>query len=173
MGFDDAFIRLRLSAITPRRVTFPKEGVRIRELREDDFLAASRLVAEMGAHRSPLPDRMEAVERAYQELIKRDSDASLVAEEEGNIVGLCTVEVRATLRNEALEAWIPELVVSEPSRGRGIGRALLETGIERARELGARQAVLESGAQRATALALYRSLGFEPAGSVFTLLRDR
>ena len=56
--------------------------------REDDFSAASRLVAEMGAHRSPLPDRMDAVERAYREIVRRPADASLVAEQNGQVVGI-------------------------------------------------------------------------------------
>jgi ribosomal protein S18 acetylase RimI-like enzyme len=116
---------------------------------------------------------MDAVERAYREIVRRDADLSLIADDSGTAVGICTVEVRSTMRQESLEAWIPELVVSEPLRGRGIGRALLEAGISTARERGARQAVLESGEQRTTAQALYRSLGFLPAGSVFTLLRDR
>jgi GNAT superfamily N-acetyltransferase len=174
MGFQDAFLRFALDPISlgaPHAVA--PASVQLRGVREGDFADASRLVAEMGAHRSPLPDRMEAVERAYREIVKRPMDASLVAEEAGTAVGICTVEVRGTLRCEGPEAWIPELVVSEPFRGRGIGRALLERALTAARELGAVRAVLESGAQRKTAQSLYRSFGFEGAGSVFTLLRDR
>jgi ribosomal protein S18 acetylase RimI-like enzyme len=174
MGFQDAFLRFALDPISrgAPHATAPA-SVQLRGVREGDFADASRLVAEMGAHRSPLPDRMEAVERAYREIVKRPMDASLVAEEAGTAVGICTVEVRGTLRGEGPEAWIPELVVSEPFRGRGIGRALLERALTAARELGAVRAVLESGAQRKTAQSLYRSFGFEGAGSVFTLLRDR
>ena len=89
------------------------------------------------------------------------------------MVGICTIELRSDLRRKEAEVWIPELVVSEPFRGAGIGRALLEAGLRAATRLGAERATLESGPQRATAQGLYRSLGFEPAGNVFTLLRDR
>ena len=174
MGFQDAFLRFSLDPIgsEPQLGALPP-SVTLHALREDDFPAASRLVAEMGAHRSPLPDRMDAVERAYREIIRRSTDTSLLAERDATAVGICTVEVRSTLRRQAPEAWIPELVVTEPSRGQGIGRALLEGALQAARERGAMRIALESGPQRATAQSLYRSMDFEPAGSVFTLLRDR
>jgi len=174
MGFQDAFLRFSLDPIGPRpqRRALPL-SVSLRSLREDDFPAASRLVAEMGAHRSPLPDRMDAVERAYREIVRRSTDASLLAEWDSTAIGICTIEIRSTLRRQAPEAWIPELVVTEQSRGQGIGRALLEGALQAARERGAARVALESGPQRVTARSLYRSMGFQPAGSVFTLLRDR
>lgn len=175
MGFEESMLRFTLDSlradVEPAAVGAPI--VVTRELRENDFAAASRLVAEMGAHRSPLPDRMDAVERAYREIVRRPSDASLIAERDGAAIGICTLEVRSALRLNDPEAWIPELVVSEPFRGHGIGRALLDGALHTARQRGATRAVLESGRQRATAQALYRSLGFVAAGSVFTLLRDR
>jgi len=174
MGFQDAFLRFSLDPIRPGPTREPlPPSVSLRSLREDDFPAASRLVAEMGAHRSPLPDRMDAVERAYREIVRRSTDASLLAEWDSTAVGICTVEIRSTLRRQAPEAWIPELVVTEQSRGQGIGRALLEGALQAARERGAARVALESGPQRVTAQSLYRSMGFQPAGSVFTLLRDR
>jgi GNAT superfamily N-acetyltransferase len=174
MGFQDAFLRFSLDPIRPGPTLEPlSPSVSLRSLREGDFPAASRLVAEMGAHRSPLPDRMDAVERAYREIVRRSTDASLLAERDSTAVGICTVEIRSTLRRQAPEAWIPELVVTEQSRGQGIGRALLEGALQGARERGAARVALESGPQRPTAQSLYRSMGFEPAGSVFTLLRDR
>ncbi len=174
MGFEESFQRFsldRMPAGVPTATLDP--SLTLRGIREDDFAAASRLVAEMGAHRSPLPDRMDAVERAFREIVRRPSDASLIAERDGAAIGICTLEIRTTLRREAPEAWIPELVVTERFRGQGIGRALLERALAVARERDADRAVLESGAQRATAQAPYRSLGFEAAGSVFTLLRNR
>ena len=174
MGFQDMFLRFSLDPIGPeRQQAAHPASVTLRSLREDDFPAASRLVAEMGAHRSPLPDRIDAVQRAYREIIRRSTDASLLAERDGAAVGIATVEIRSTLRRQTPEAWIPELVVTEQSRGQGIGRTLLEGALQAAGERGAERVALESGPQRVTAQSLYRSMGFEPAGSVFTLLRDR
>ncbi len=174
MGLQDAFLRFSLDPIAPgpQHATHPP-SVTLRSLREDDFPATSRLVAEMGSHRSPLPERRDAVERAYREIVRRSTDASLLAERDGTTVGIATVEIRSTLRRLTPEAWIPELVVTEQSRGHGIGRTLLEGALHAARERGAERVALEAGSQRVTAQSLYRSMGFEPAGSVFALLRDR
>jgi ribosomal protein S18 acetylase RimI-like enzyme len=175
MGFEESLLRFSLDPIPAGEGSSPTAvpSLTMRGLREENFAAASRLVAEMGAHRSPLPDRMDAVERAYREIVRRSADASLIAERDGAAIGICTVEIRTTLRRKAPEAWIPELIVTERFRGQGIGRSLLERALNVARQRGAERAVLESGTQRETAQALYRSLGFEAAGGVFTLLRDR
>lgn len=172
MGFEGSMLRFQMSPLRSKGLAVP-EGVEIRRITDADFEPVTRLVAEMGPHRSPVPDRMDAVHRAFRELVRRPSDGSLTAIVEGVPVGICTVEIRATLRETAPQAWIPELLVTEPMRGRGIGAALLDAALTWACEAGAESAVLESGRTREAAQALYRAAGFEPAGSVFTLLRDR
>jgi GNAT superfamily N-acetyltransferase len=171
MGFDESMLRFRLAPLQGKGLAVP-DGLEIRRLSAADFEPATRLVAEMGPHCSPVPDRMDAVQRAFRELVRRPSDGSLIAVDGDAPVGICTVEVRATLRDSAPQAWIPELLVTEPMRGRGIGAALLDAALTWASDAGADSAVLESGRNREAAQALYRAAGFEPAGSVFTLLRD-
>ena len=78
MGFQDMFLRFSLDPIGPeRQQAAHPASVTLRSLREDDFPAASRLVAEMGAHRSPLPDRIDAVQRAYREIIRRSTNGTV------------------------------------------------------------------------------------------------
>lgn len=173
LGLADTFVRFRaepMAAVSAPRL--PAE-VTIRRLEPGDVEAVTRLVAEMGPHRSPVPDRMAAVERAYREIARRPADHSLLAAIDGVPVGLCTAELRATLRRTEPELWIPELVVTEPFRGRGIGAALLDACLASGTAAGAGSAVLESGTTRQVAQALYRTRGFAEAGRVFTLLRDR
>jgi putative acetyltransferase len=62
-----------------------------------------------------------------------------------------------------VEHGVHELVkmaVAESARGQGVGRALGEAVIEKARELGATRVELLSNTVLAPAIALYRSLGF-------------
>ena len=68
-------------------------------------------------------------------------------------------------RTAAGEAEILTLAVAPASRGRGLGRALLQAAIARAQELGAETMFLEVGADNPHALALYAGLGFAKVGT--------
>ncbi len=62
------------------------------------------------------------------------------------------------------EAEILTLAVAPPARGRGLGRALLQAAIAKAKALGAETLFLEVGADNPAALALYAGLGFAKVG---------
>jgi ribosomal-protein-alanine N-acetyltransferase len=68
-------------------------------------------------------------------------------------------------RTAADEAEILTLAVRPEARGFGLGRALLQAAINRARVLGATTMFLEVGADNPHALALYAGLGFAKAGT--------
>ncbi len=59
-------------------------------------------------------------------------------------------------------AEIKRMYVAPESRGRGVGRAVLNALEKEARNLGASRIVLETGARQKEASALYESDGFEP-----------
>lgn len=84
-----------------------------------------------------------------------DLEASLVAVEAGEDVGLCMLGVRGE------DGWIGGVGVVAPRRGRGIGRRLMDAVAERARGLGVRRLWLEVLVQNEPALALYEKLGYE------------
>jgi GNAT superfamily N-acetyltransferase len=173
-GFEEAFIDFRLAPVRVPEGPMPPGG-RVRPLAEGDADAVTRLVAEFGSRRSPVPDRMDAVLRTYA-AHARDVAAgragSLVADLEGTTVGVCTLEWQRPFWTGDLVAWIPDLVVTEPMRGRGIGLALLASALGVAREAGAAEVRLESGAQRAAAHGLYRSTGFVETGHTLVLRRE-
>jgi len=58
------------------------------------------------------------------------------------------------------DCLIEDVFVSEPARRTGLGRALVEAALERARERGCRRAELDVNEANAGALALYGSFGF-------------
>src|SRR5690606_38411324 len=62
------------------------------------------------------------------------------------------------------EAEILTLAVAPAARGRGLGRALLQAVIRKARELGSQSLFLEVGTDNPTALTLYAGLGFTRVG---------
>jgi ribosomal-protein-alanine N-acetyltransferase len=67
-------------------------------------------------------------------------------------------------RATADEAEILTLAVHPDARGKGLGRALLQAAINKARALGALTMFLEVGADNPHAIALYTALGFAKVG---------
>jgi ribosomal-protein-alanine N-acetyltransferase len=67
-------------------------------------------------------------------------------------------------RTTADEAEILTLAVAPRARGKGLGRALLQAAINRAKTMGAVTMFLEVGADNPHALALYAGLGFAKGG---------
>lgn len=88
------------------------------------------------------------------------SDApTYVAEREGRVVGMVTLCVYTTLTGA--KAYLDHLVVVPDSQRSGVGRALVEYAVERAKHAGASRVDLTANDTKQGAQALYRSLGFE------------
>jgi ribosomal protein S18 acetylase RimI-like enzyme len=92
-----------------------------------------------------------------------------VAVQDRHVVGMVTLCVFQTLTGS--KAYLDHLVVEPRMRRRGIGRALVEHAITRARAAGAARIDLTAGDQKYAGRALYLSIGFcERDTSVFRLL---
>jgi len=146
----------------------------IRPLDEADGDLVTELISEFGRARTPAPERMDAVLRAFVDhaaRVRSGRAASTVAELDGEVVGVCTLEWQHPFWTADTHAWLPDLVVAERARRRGIGRALVHDALERAHAAGAARLSLESGPTRTAAHALYRSMGFEETGRTFVLRR--
>jgi GNAT superfamily N-acetyltransferase len=83
-----------------------------------------------------------------------------VAELEGRVVGM------AWLISREQEAELEPLVVSEPFRGRGIGRQLVEAVIEAVRGSELRQLTVRPVARNDLAIRFFHGLGFDVLGQV-------
>ena len=81
----------------------------------------------------------------------------LVALAGDDVVGVCALQ---KADRETFE--LVKMAVTPKMQGRGIGRQLGESAIAWAKEKGARRIYLESNTRLDRALALYRTLGFEP-----------
>lgn len=74
--------------------------------------------------------------------------------------GLALLRFRRALWSDALECYLAELYVVPARRGRGLGRALMDTAMDLARETGADYMDLNAAETDTVARALYESLGF-------------
>lgn len=111
-------------------------------------------------------DAIMALERAGFDVGARWSEASWTAELSGS--DRCVLVVRdgtrlagvATFQAVADVADLHRVVVAPEERGRGIGRVLIEAGIDWAAEQCADRMLLEVEHDNAPAVALYHRLGF-------------
>jgi ribosomal protein S18 acetylase RimI-like enzyme len=74
--------------------------------------------------------------------------------------GVAVLSFRPSLWTEALECYLAELYVVPGHRGRGLGRALLDTALELARGTGADYICLATSEDDVAARSLYESSGF-------------
>jgi len=90
-------------------------------------------------------------------------------------VGMATAQLVISTAEGAPSAWIEDVVVREDFRGKGLGRALLDTVLAWARSQGAVRAQLLADLDNAPALAFYDRVGWRPTrlGARRLMLVDR
>jgi GNAT superfamily N-acetyltransferase len=114
--------------------------------------------AELGPYRSALAE------------IDRGPGAVLVAEVEGQVVGVCQLIVFRHLQTRGgLCAEVESVHVHPDQRGHGIGTILMRAAVQRAGELGCYRVQLTSNNARPEAHRFYERLGFEPSHRGFKL----
>jgi GNAT superfamily N-acetyltransferase len=134
----------------------------------EDWEAVAALLAELGRPEALGTDQEPALRDVFERYLARPDVVALVAEMGGAVVGFVDVEFRARLNFEALQAWIPDLVVAEASRSRGAGHALLAGAEEVARQRGCWGMSLESATWRTRAHDFYIRGGWKDTGKSFT-----
>ena len=106
-------------------------------------------------------DEQEA--RSLEETERSCNEVELIAVIDGQIVGSAGVSAVRTRRKVAHRARFGISILKE-YWGMGIGRVLMETSIDCARQAGFTQLELEVVADNERALSLYRRAGFEEYG---------
>jgi ribosomal protein S18 acetylase RimI-like enzyme len=104
---------------------------------------------------SPPTSRAELVE-----MIRSEADTLFVARDvDGRIVGTLTLAVFRI--PTGVRAWIEDVVVDDGARGKGVGDALVDAAVIKARAAGAKTVDLTSRPSREAANRLYVRKGFE------------
>ena len=120
----------------------------------------------------------EAVERGARRLLEdRDTEFLLAAPAGGAAAeAICQLRFRYSLWTVSEECELEDLFVRAGARRSGLGRALVEAALERARERGCRRMAINANDANPPAIALYESLGFSaffdpPGGNNLNLRR--
>jgi GNAT superfamily N-acetyltransferase len=152
--------------------------MRIWRASREEAAEVSRLLVAfrnwMGRSGEEPPDA--SLRTSVERLIERDDTEYLLgAPAEGGPGGVAQLRFRWGIWWAAEDCWLEDVFVEERARGSGLGRALVEATLGRARERGCRRVELDVNTENAPALALYRSLGFETGkgGGQDLLMRRR
>jgi N-acetylglutamate synthase-like GNAT family acetyltransferase len=141
-------------------------GVSIREARAGDAEAIARLLGQLGYPAAP-----ESIAPRVGRL-RAAGDDVVVAELDGQIVGLAQLHVSPALEYDGEVAKLAAIVVDERRRGEGIGRSLVEAMEARARERACVLFFLTTAEHRSGAHAFYGRIGLERTGRRFAKKLD-
>ena len=125
----------------------------IADITDEDLAAVNRLIPQLSRSAPPLTGD------ALGQIVSWDGNYLLIARDGDRVVGMLTLVTFPI--PTGLRAWIEDVVVDEAARGQGVGAALTQEAVRRARAVGARTVDLTSRPTRQAANRLYERLGFE------------
>lgn len=130
----------------------------IRDAEPRDAAAIAVLLTQLG-----YPSDADMVEERLDRL-QVVGDRVVVAELEGEVVGLAHLQVTPAIELDRPVAKVGALVVDEARRGEGIGRALVDAVEAEARRRGCGALFLTTSERRDDAHAFYERVGLEHTG---------
>lgn len=105
----------------------------------------------------------------FREMTDLEGYHLLVAEVDGEVVGTTVLAILPGLAHGISHWGVMEfMVVDEPHRSRGIGKALMDHAAELAQEAGCYKIMLGSNKKRTEAHRFYRNAGYEATHEGFT-----
>jgi N-acetylglutamate synthase-like GNAT family acetyltransferase len=134
----------------------------IRDAGTEDAPAVTELVGQLG-----YPSSTADVARRLERLTSSLNDRVVVAELDGEMVGLAALQVSLSVAYDDPVAKLAAIVVDDRHRGHGVGKALVAAIEKEARARGCSSIFLTTAEGRAGAHAFYRAIGFEETGRRF------
>ncbi len=141
--------------------------VSVREARREDLPALVALLQQMSLdapREEPGPPLPSEYARAFADIDADPRTRLLVAEVDGRVLGTASFALFPSLSYRGRpHAVIENVVVDAPSRGKGIGEALIARCLDLAREAGCARLSLVTDKRRTDAHRFYERLGFTPS----------
>ena len=98
----------------------------------------------------------ETIRSTVAKLIQDPSAVYLLAGDDG----LAQLRFRLSVWTGVEDCWLEDVYVRDSARGTGLGKALTQAAVDRARERGCKRIELDVNERNARAVGLYTSLGF-------------
>ena len=131
--------------------------IEVRPCTPEDAATVSTLLGELGYEIT-----QEAAAERLRRLNETRCDATFIASQDGQALGLIALHRCHMIQYPAAVARITALAVDQRARRRGIGRVLVDHALRWAEQRGCELVELTSALNRVEAHAFYRDLGFEP-----------
>ena len=142
----------------------------IREAKESDLLIIGKLTLELiEAMGDTEGIDLKLIAENCQNLLSEANSHILVAEIKGVVVGFLNFTTRKTILHRGLSGLIDELIIAKNYRGKGIGKQLLSSAIEKSRQLGCCEVEVSTEKTNAKAREFYRQCGFMERGVLFEI----
>ena len=122
----------------------------------------AHLIAEFGEWFGNDTPSEQAIRASVERIMASGGGEYLLGsvDDAGVAAGVCQLRFRWSVWNSAEDCWLEDLYVREAARRAGLGRALVEAALERARERGCKRIELDVNEDNAAACALYEACGF-------------
>ena len=151
--------------------------MRVWRARREEAADVARLIIGFRDHMERDEPGDASIAASVERLMERgEAEYLLAAADDGEpVAGVAQLRYRWGIWWEAEDCWLEDLFVEARARGTGLGRALVQATLDRARERGCRRVELDVNTENPPALSLYRSLGFETGkdGGKDLLMRRR
>ena len=134
----------------------------VRLATEDDAPEVARLLADLPGSWGAEAPSQETLERCVRRLLPDQGAEFLVGslDEHPSPVGVAQLRFRYLVWLDDEECELEDLFVHSAARRAGVGRALMEAAIERARARGCRRMHIVANEANECAIPLYESFGF-------------
>lgn len=145
------------------------ENVKIRLAKKNDIPIILGLLYDLGRPKPETDSEVDFFRKLVKNYLKDSDKAILVAENnEVEIMGLVSIVYLSRLNQTKHEMYIPDLVVLKKFQNKGIGKMLIDSCEQLAKEKNCHRIRLESGLQREKAHDFYKKMQFTYSANSFT-----
>ena len=142
----------------------------IREAKASDLLTIGQLTLELVETMcDTVGIDIKLIADNCRNLLNKANSYILVAEIGGVVVGFINFTTRTTILHRGLSGLIDELIIAKSYRGKGVGRQLLSSAIEKSRQLGCCEVEVSTEKTNIKAREFYRQCGFTERGVLFEI----
>ncbi len=141
-------------------------SIKIRSAQSSDVGDMSCLLTQLFSIEDDFSPDDEKQSRGLELLLKSSSAKVLVAEEQGRVVGMVTVQILISTAEGGRVGQVEDVVVDQDKRGRSIGTALLNAMQRWAKDNGLSRLQLAADAGNSGALEFYVTNGWKHTSMV-------